>query len=75
MDSVRSYKADEIVNMMKRTPLFMTEVDDLGIDGEGMFSILFISLLFPSLFAEALIRSILFRHNQINTIFMHVLRA
>ncbi|KAL8894088.1 MAG: hypothetical protein Q9192_004629, partial [Flavoplaca navasiana] len=33
MDSVRSYSADEIVNMMKRTPLFMTEVDDLGGDG------------------------------------------
>ncbi|KAL8884364.1 MAG: hypothetical protein Q9215_007568, partial [Flavoplaca cf. flavocitrina] len=33
MDSVRSHTADEIVNMMKRTPLFMTEVDDLGGDG------------------------------------------
>ncbi|KAL9618199.1 MAG: hypothetical protein Q9204_008425, partial [Flavoplaca sp. TL-2023a] len=33
MDSVRSYTADEIVNMMKRTPLFMTEVDELGGDG------------------------------------------
>ncbi|KAI4248667.1 MAG: hypothetical protein L6R42_009199 [Xanthoria sp. 1 TBL-2021] len=35
MDSVRSHTTDEIVNMMKRTPLFMTNLDEAaGVDGE-----------------------------------------
>ncbi|KAL8750247.1 MAG: hypothetical protein Q9199_007195, partial [Rusavskia elegans] len=35
MDSVRSHTADEIVQMMKRTPLFMTNLDEAaGVDGE-----------------------------------------
>ncbi|KAL8670216.1 MAG: hypothetical protein Q9168_005230 [Polycauliona sp. 1 TL-2023] len=35
MDSVRSYTADEIVNLMNRTPLFMTSLDEVaGVDGK-----------------------------------------
>ncbi|KAI4255678.1 MAG: hypothetical protein LQ352_002459, partial [Teloschistes flavicans] len=33
MDSVRSHTADEIVQMMKKTPLFMTHLDDTA-DGQ-----------------------------------------
>ncbi|KAI4284953.1 MAG: hypothetical protein L6R35_004756, partial [Caloplaca aegaea] len=33
MDSVRSHSADEIVQMMKKTPLFMTDLEDGGDDG------------------------------------------
>lgn len=39
MDSVRSYSADEIVQMMKKTPLFMTNLDESGGGGdEGIAS-------------------------------------
>ncbi|KAL8730091.1 MAG: hypothetical protein Q9166_004290 [cf. Caloplaca sp. 2 TL-2023] len=36
MDSVRSHTADEIIQMMKKTPLFMTDLDEAagGADGE-----------------------------------------
>lgn len=34
MASVRSHTADEIVQMMNRTPLFMTSLED--VEGEGM---------------------------------------
>ncbi|KAL8688927.1 MAG: hypothetical protein Q9218_005283 [Villophora microphyllina] len=34
MDSVRSHTADEIVQMMKRTPLFMTDLEDSVDDQE-----------------------------------------
>jgi len=34
MASVRSHTADEIVQMMNRTPLFMTSLEDA--DGEGV---------------------------------------
>lgn len=63
MDSVRSHTADEIVNMMKRTPLFMTEVDDLGGDGGGMFWLSY-SLPSPSPLssAAAVTRSIALHH-------------
>ncbi|KAL8847635.1 MAG: hypothetical protein Q9221_007323 [Calogaya cf. arnoldii] len=37
MDSVRSHTADEIVQMMKRTPLFMSNLDEAaGVDGEDV---------------------------------------
>ncbi|KAL9047576.1 MAG: hypothetical protein Q9206_006648, partial [Seirophora lacunosa] len=35
MDSVRSYSADEIVQMMKKTPLFMTNLEDGGNDDDN----------------------------------------
>lgn len=35
MASVRSHTADEIVQMMNRTPLFMTSLEDAG--AEGMY--------------------------------------
>ncbi|KAL8969330.1 MAG: hypothetical protein Q9197_004400, partial [Variospora fuerteventurae] len=35
MDSVRSHSADEIVQMMKKTPLFMTDLDDGGDDDDN----------------------------------------
>ncbi|KAL8910868.1 MAG: hypothetical protein Q9172_007777, partial [Xanthocarpia lactea] len=35
MDSVRSHTADEIIQMMKRTPLFMTDLGEVaGVEGE-----------------------------------------
>jgi hypothetical protein len=33
MESIRQYTADEVVSMLNRTPLFMTELDET--DGEG----------------------------------------
>ena len=33
MASVRSHTTEEIMQMMKRTPLFMTSLDDAGNDG------------------------------------------
>lgn len=49
MDSVRSHTADEIVQMMKRTPLFMTNLDEAtGAEGEGTdHLVLTISILHP----------------------------
>lgn len=43
MDSVRSHTADEIVQMMKKTPLFMTDLTD-GADGRIA---LFTSISYP----------------------------
>lgn len=37
MASVRSHTADEIVQMMNRTPLFMTSLETAG--GEGMWAL------------------------------------
>ena len=33
MESFRSHTADEIIQMMKRTPLFMTSLEDAEADG------------------------------------------
>lgn len=33
MESIRSHRPDEIVRLMKRTPLFMTSLEDAGDDG------------------------------------------
>lgn len=33
MASVRSHTADEVVQMMNRTPLFMTSLDEAGVEG------------------------------------------
>ncbi len=35
MDSVRSYSADEIIGMMKKTPLFMTNLEEGSGGNEG----------------------------------------
>lgn len=34
MQSVRSHTADEIVDLLKKTPLFMTSLDDSNGEGE-----------------------------------------
>ncbi|KAL8924520.1 MAG: hypothetical protein Q9208_003995 [Pyrenodesmia sp. 3 TL-2023] len=36
MESVRSYSADEVVRMMKKTPLFMTNLEEVSGGDEGM---------------------------------------
>lgn len=36
MDSVRSYSADEVVRMMKKMPLFMTNLEEGSGGDEGM---------------------------------------
>lgn len=47
MDSVRSHTADEIVQMMKKTPLFMTHLDDTA-DGRPTLFTSYSSFLHPS---------------------------
>lgn len=39
MDSIRSYSADEIVRMMKKTPLFMTNLEERSGGDEGMHEV------------------------------------